>query len=151
MNAGEHTDDALLDALGAHLDDVEPLPADADTIIDAAFSFLTAEDELASLLDDTLAGADGMRGDSDAHTILFGFDGLQVEIHREPDGQATGQVLPPGPASLSLQHRSDTAVHTVGIETDDVGRFVLPPNLVLFRLRIERHGSRAFWTPWTVL
>jgi hypothetical protein len=149
--AEQYSDDELVAALAEHLEIAEPVPPGADTIIDTAFSFLTAEDELAALLSNSLVGADGMRGDSAAHTILYGFDDLEVEIHIEPGSPATGQIIPPGPVDVSLQHRHGGEIETTGLAADDVGRFLLPVDLALFRLRVERGGATAFWTPWTVL
>jgi hypothetical protein len=141
-------DDALLAALkealdGAHHEREELLLANASD----AFSYAALDEELASLVYDSLLERDlaGTREATDTRTVVFESEELSMEI--EITGETLfGQIVPEGVRQVTVEGPDGMTLQVV---TDDLGCFSLQvPAAGAFRFRINRTGSTTV-TEWT--
>ncbi len=150
-------DDALLAALHEALAVTRAPAADGIAGIaaltagaQAAFSFRTMEEELASLIYDSLLDADPVgagRAAKAARTVVFESDAVSVEMEITDDG-IVGQVAPPVGASVFAEASDGTRIAVV---CDELGCFTLPtPGHGMLRLHIAASGSTAV-TEWAHL
>lgn len=135
---------ALKGALGAaHHDREALLLANAKD----AFSYSTLDEELASLVYDSLLERDlaGTREASDTRTVVFESEVLSMEI--EITGETLfGQVVPEGVREVTVEGPDGLSLQVV---TDELGCFTLQlPTAGAFRFRISRTGSTTV-TEWT--
>lgn len=144
-------DDALLALLGQALaesqhPDTEALTAGAL----AAFSFRTMDQELASLVYDSMLEPDligAERSLDAARTIVFESDEVSLQIEIRAAGMI-GQVVPPGKATVTAEDPDGNRTEVV---TDDLGCFTLDrPGRGPMRLYIRTAGTSVV-TRWTDL
>ncbi|WP_375431898.1 hypothetical protein [uncultured Friedmanniella sp.] len=141
-------DDALLAALkeamgAARHGQEELLLANASD----AFSYASLDEELASLVYDSLLERDlaGTREVDDTRTVVFESEALSMEI--EITGETLfGQIVPEGVREVTVEGPNGLSLQVV---TDDLGCFTLQlPVEGAFRFRISRTGSTTV-TEWT--
>jgi len=111
-----------------------------------AFSWRTADAELAELAGDSAAAPAGTRARGGHRALSFDAGHLTVEVELAPDG-LLGQLVPPQPGTVELAEPGGTRASA---EIDDVGWFALrPPPEGLFRLRIRTAEGRIVHTEWS--
>jgi hypothetical protein len=146
-----HDDEALLAELGealaeARQPNMERMLADAR----AAFTFLTMEEELASLVYDSMhepEAAGARRAPATSRTLVFESGAVSVEMEVTDDG-IVGQVVPPSVAGIVIEASDGTRTPLV---VDELGCFAAPlPRRGLVRLRVDLTG-RATVTDWADL
>lgn len=144
-------DDALLALLGEAMADARH--PDTETMLAgalAAFSFRTMDQELASLVYDSMLEDESVgagRAPDAARTLVFETDDVSVEIEIRPGGMI-GQVVPPGEGTVTAEGPDGrrTRVHT-----DELGCFILDtPGPGPVRLHITTRDASAV-TAWTDL
>jgi hypothetical protein len=147
-------DDELLDALEAAIEAAQPMPSSVAELGRAAWDARALDAEFAALVEDSLVddpGAGGerlaIRGDTQPRLLSFAAAdaGIEIEIEIEPNGRhhVCGQVLPPGPASVTLERTAGGAQHA---RADAGGRFELAgvtPGPARMRVRRAQHGLLA--------
>lgn len=134
-------DESLLAELGKALvpsgrPDSDRMVADAR----AAFLFLNMEEELASLVCDSMpAGTDGdSRAPSTSRILVFESDDVSVEMEVTDEG-IVGQVVPPSVAGIHLETPDGTRTPVI---VDELGCFATALfRRGLFRLRVDTTGS----------
>jgi hypothetical protein len=143
-----HDDDALLAALkealdGAHHSQQELLLANAQD----AFTFATLDEELASLVYDSLLEQDlvSTRAADEHRTVVFESEALSMEIEIT-GGTLFGQIVPEGVREVTVEGPDG---FTRQVTTDELGCFTLQlPAEGAIRFRISRTGSTTV-TEWT--
>jgi hypothetical protein len=152
---------AELRALFTQIDPPDPVLFDQARM---AFSWRTIDADLAELAYDSLADLEVMAAVRDGSMVgsgprLLGFgtelagedDGLAVEVEVTTErGRPTlvGQLMPPTPATVSVQRFGAAPDAAPVVPADDLGRFRIdpvPPGPV--RLRIDL-GDRVIETSW---
>jgi hypothetical protein len=133
---------------------LDPVPEAVDEAARVAFTWRTIDAELAeltrdSLLEETPAGVRGAEG---ARMLSFESPRLSVELEVADLGQQgrrlVGQLVPPGPATIAVDH---TGGH-VDAAADELGRFVvdgLRPGPA--RVRCRMADGAEIETEWTQL
>jgi hypothetical protein len=156
-------DDLLADlrALFAEIDPPDPVLLDQARL---AFSWRTIDADLAELAYDSLADLEVMAAVRDGSLVgsgprLLGFgtelageeDGLAIEVEVSVErGRQTlvGQLMPPTPATVSVQRFGASAEATAVVAADDLGQFRIDPvPSGPVRLRIDI-GTRIIETSW---
>ncbi len=116
----------------------------------AAFTFLTMEQELASLVYDSLLEDESVgaaRATDIARTVVFETGEVSVQIEITQSGMI-GQVVPAGEGTVTAEAPDGRRTHVV---TDELGCFTLEtPGRGPVRLHITTHGVKAV-TEWTDL
>lgn len=151
-------DDALVAAVAAMLDRVDPVPSGVAELARLSFGLRDLDHELARLVaDSSLEGAGAVRSGASGAPRLLSFESGDLELELEVSSDDTtsgdtrrllGMVLPPGPARIEVG-RVDAST---SVQTDGDGRFVvhgLEPGPM--RLTCHRQGLASVRTPWTVL
>lgn len=117
------SDDELL-AVVQDLSDSQAPPGANETAMEL-FSWRTVDAELATLTaDSALDEMVGVRGTSEARTLTFATDEVQVvvEITEFADGrQMLGQLVPGRTAQVTVRHGANVCT----VEADVLGRFVI--------------------------
>jgi hypothetical protein len=152
---------AELRSLFAEIDPPDPVLLDQARL---AFGWRTIDADLAELAYDSLADHEVMAAVRDGSLVgsgprLLGFgtelagedDGLAVEVEVSVErGRPTlvGQLMPPTPATVSVQRFGDALEAAVVLPADDLGRFRIDPvPSGPVRLRIDT-GVRIIETSW---
>jgi hypothetical protein len=131
----------------AHLDPVPPL---LEAAARDAFAWRTIDEELASLTRDSADEEAGalVRGPGGARQLSFEASTVEVELEvvatGERERRLEGQLLPPGPATVSVER---PGADRVSVEADDLGRFVLEG----LRAGVVRLHVLQVATPWTTI
>ncbi|MBX6371393.1 MAG: hypothetical protein IRZ02_03945 [Acidothermus sp.] len=151
MNA----DEKLIGLLRAALEQVDPLPQTVRSAARAVLTWRTLDAELAELVEDASATeastVAAVRSSDGPRLLTFRAENLEVEVEVGGDRRRsiTGQLIPPGPASIVIRWDGGS----VTTLADELGCFSaddLPPGLI--RLEIRRAGSeRAVVTSWTAI
>ena len=142
-------DDAMLAALRAALATAQH-PQHALIVANAqdAFSFSTLDEELATLVYDSLLQSEEVsltREPDQARTVVFESAALSMELEIG-EGTIVGQVAPAGEYQVRVEAADGAAVQTA---TDELGCFTAAvPAAGPLRFRIARRGS-ATVTEWT--
>jgi hypothetical protein len=144
----------LLVELQSLMSRLDPVPKTVDEAARAAFAWRTIDAELAELTRDSLLedAPAGVRGAEGARMLSFESPSLSVELEVADLGQQgrrlVGQLVPPGPASIVVDH----AGGRVDAAADELGRFVvdgLRPGPARVRCRVAGGGEIA--TEWAQL
>ena len=143
-------DDALLEALSAALDDLDPVPGAAQEAALAAWDLCHAQGELARLL--ASEDADGpallLRDETASQTFTFVASKVVVELEIDADGHGIGVLTPPSVSEIAVETASaQKASYTRAAYSDELGRFQLDLGTGLCRLRIGRADDAVF-TSW---
>src|SRR5687768_934629 len=135
-------DDALLAALKEALECARH-PQDGLVVANAqdAFSYSTIDDELATLVYDSLLESDlvnATRDPAETRTVVFESDALSMEVEIIGD-TIFGQIAPVGERSVTVEASDGTTIESM---TDELGCFsiVLAADGPL-RFRITKQGS----------
>ncbi|CAA9393207.1 MAG: hypothetical protein AVDCRST_MAG75-1686 [uncultured Propionibacteriaceae bacterium] len=116
----------------------------------AAFSYRTMDQELASLIYDSMLEPEPVGAErtlDTLRTIVFEADEVSIEIEIGDKG-IVGQVVPPGRATVTAEHRDGARIQVV---TDELGCFTLDtPGRGPVRLHVITKGTTAV-TEWTDL
>jgi hypothetical protein len=143
-------DAALLAAISAVHDQLDPVPEELRDAARAAFALRDPDAALAELVSDGLLGATGMRGGG-PRLLLFRAGAVSVELEVHEVGarrRVLGQLTPAGPGRLTVATRVES--HYVAI--DALGRFLLddlPAGVC--RLRWSPDAGDPVVTAWTTL
>jgi hypothetical protein len=132
----------------------DPVPPGAVVSAGASFALRSIDDELASLVYDSLTDADlfaGVRSGTRAVRQLS-FEAGELVLEMEVTGARylVGQVVPPQVAVIELRHRGGTT----DVETDELGCFhfrALPEGPVSFRCCPARPAAPPVATSWIAL
>jgi hypothetical protein len=144
----------LLVELQSLMKRLDPVPETVDEAARAAFTWRTIDAELAELTRDSLLeeAPAGVRGAEGARMLSFEAATLSVELEVADLGQQgrrlVGQLVPPGPAEIVVDH----AGGRVEAAADELGRFVvdgLRPGPARVRCRVS--GGAEIETEWTQL
>lgn len=144
-------DAALLAAISAVHEQLDPVPAEVRDAARAAFAMRDPDAALAELVSDGLLGATGMRGAGGPRLLLFRTGEVSVELEVHEVGarrRVLGQLTPVGPGRLTVATRVES--HDVAI--DALGRFLiddLPAGVC--RLRWSPDAGDPVVTAWTTL
>jgi len=141
-------DDVLLGLLRGVVDEIDPVPPDVIGTALAAFDMFRVDDELATLVADSLVdGAVLVRRDAGAERLLtFTAPAASIEIGLPPDGDTLfGAIVPPAATVVEIESASDTIMAM----SDELGRFHAEVGPGRCRLRVRAGGS-AIVTPWIV-
>jgi hypothetical protein len=144
-------DDALLAALKEALESARH-PQDSLIMANArdAFSFSAMDEELASLVYDSLLEsqlASAIRDGAETRTVVFESEALSMEIEIAGD-TILGQIAPVGERSVTVEASDGTKTELV---TDELGCFSIPVAAKgPLRFRIGQQG-RSTVTEWTYL
>lgn len=150
-------DQQLLERLRRMARATDPIPAHVVELARAAFDWRTLDAELAALVLDSaepeLAGAGGVlvRSADEARLLSFEASDVTIELEVEEAGEERrlrGQLLPPQPAELLVQHAGGD-IHATA---DADGRFAVegvPTGPV--RLRVALAGRAPVETQWASL
>ena len=119
------SDEALIEALVALVDRLEPVPDDWVGAAQALFCWRTVDAELAALVEDSreLAGVRA-RGDHGRRRLTFEaplFD-IELELSERPARRLIGQLVPPQRMHMELHSMSGS----VSVQSDASGRFAFP-------------------------
>jgi hypothetical protein len=114
----------VLELLRDGLDQTDPVPERVRSAAEAAWTWRTIEAELASLTHDSLAESEPslMRGADDIRSLTFESPRVTVEVELSGGGSLTGQIVPPQPARVDLQHGGATVASAIA---DGSGVFFL--------------------------
>lgn len=151
------SDEELLVALGQALRSRWAVPAE---LIDAgrkAFAWHNIGAEIATLIYDS----SHLRGDALAtraegasiRALTFASTNMTIELEVASDA-LLGQIVPAGPASISVQRQdgADTLVTAGEVSTDGIGCFSLDPVPDgVFRLRCQTRDGLDVLTTWVAL
>ena len=143
-------DDTLLAEIGrmlsddraAALHDEAPVPAAAVAVARAAFQLRGVDEELATLVLDSLHDeALLVRHEDRANRLLsYVSSGLSLDVELVADGRTLmGVVSPAGPTAIEIE--IETADATDRTTTDDLGRFRVDSAPGWIRLRVRAEGS----------
>lgn len=149
------SDDELLDAVRAALDEDEPVPPGAVEFATNAFVWRDVDAELAELLHDS-AGEDAMvlRDDTPVRLLVFQAGEMTLDIECRPDA-IVGAISPAGRYRIEVQDGdpgSGQAGSHIAV-SDDTGMFELPPErraTVRFLVSAPE-GEVAILSPWVSL
>jgi hypothetical protein len=145
------TTEAELRALFGRLDPVPPLLQDAAR---AAFTWRTVDAELAELMRDSAEveeeGALLVRGADGPRQLSFESPRLGIELEVTATGprerRLTGQLLPPAPATVTIERPGEDGL---SVQADELGRFVLDGlRAGAVRLHVALRGAQIA-IPWT--
>ena len=133
------SDDVLLAALSASLDNPDPVPAAAVQATASAWEICHADVELAALVADSSSGTALvlLREDADLRALTFVSSRLMIEIEIDSDRHGIGVISPSGTNVVEVETASDQGPaipKTAPI--DDLGRFRVDVGVGLCRLRI---------------
>ncbi len=132
-----HDDDALVAALAQALDRLDPVPADARDAAVAVFDLGQLDDELATLVADSLLDAGpAVRHDDgpEPRQLSFTTEHLSLEIELGVDGQTLmGAVSPAAVVDVVSEGPSGSLV----TRSDELGRFRLALGRGWCRLRVR--------------
>jgi hypothetical protein len=152
---GEH--DPLWRQLGAVIAGADPIPPEILQAARESFAWRTIDAELAALAYDSVVDrpmSDVVRGSQGPRMLTFEAPDLTVEIQVTTVGarrRLSGQLTPPQPARLTVQHPRSTTV----IEADELGRFMaddLPAGPSSLRChRGGGEGDTPVVTEWVTL
>lgn len=148
MTGWDLTDDeVLLGLLHAAIEQVDPVPPDAVAGALAAFDMFRVDDELATLVADSLSeDALLVRHETPERLMTFTVPALSVEVQLPADGDTiVGAIVPPAVAVVEIQ----SAAATITTTTDGLGRFHAELGAGRCRLRV-RSGDRSLVTPWII-
>jgi hypothetical protein len=147
-------DDALLERLRSVLGEVDPAPPLVLAAARESFAWRDVDAELARLVADSAdepAVASATRGRGAVRHLAFAWDGereLELEVSHSGSGtrRIIGQLLPPAPAPIELQHAGGV-LHT---SADEHGRFAADAVAAgPVRLTARLPGpARPAATPW---
>jgi hypothetical protein len=148
-------DEATLAELRQLFTRVEPVPERLQEAARAAFTWRTIDAELAELMADSAeedVGALALRGAAGPRRLSFESPAVAIEAEVTVTGPAqrrlVGQILPPGPASVSLEQAGEQ--HTA--DADELGRFAFERlERGPARLRAVLASGLKVATPWTPL
>jgi hypothetical protein len=147
------TDEQLLQTLRAALDRTDPMPEAIRAAAYAAFAWRDIDAELAALIADSAETPipAGVRTAADHRLLTFRAPGTEIEIEvaGERLRQLTGQLVPPGPASITVCWPAGS----LAVEADDLGRFTadnVPPGPVSLQVR-RPSAARPVSTDWVVI
>jgi hypothetical protein len=147
MTADDLDDDELMAVVRAMLDADEAMPDEVAAVaIDAAYALSDEHFDLADLVGADEAGAlvSTTRDDAESTVVQFRWEDLVIEIDFQPDGRTfSGQLLPPGPATVIVQTRSSSQ----RVDADDHGRFSASVDDPLMRFVVDRSIGRVI-TRW---
>ncbi|MBD0293183.1 MAG: hypothetical protein ICV70_06370 [Jiangellaceae bacterium] len=156
MSSPDDTNDReLLEALGAVLDEIDPVP---EFLADAArmsLSWRTVDAELAELTADSALEGPAVRSARAPRMLTFDSDVATVVIEVTADvGGATrqllGQILHPRPAEVQIRHLGGS----VTVSADEHGRFRvagLPPGLIRLACRFGGAAQPQLITSWVTI
>jgi hypothetical protein len=144
----------LLAELQSLMKRLDPVPEAVDEAARIAFTWRTIDAELAELTRDSLLedAPKGVRGAEGARMLSFESPRLSVELEVADLGQQgrrlVGQLVPPGPASIVVDH----AGGRVDTSADELGRFVVDGlRAGPARLRCRVADGAEIETEWTQL
>ncbi len=150
MNGWDLTDDeVLLALLRDTIEQIDPVPPAATAAALRAFDMFRVDDELATLVADSLDDdAVLVRHDAALERLLtFTAPALSVEVQLPARGNTIfGAIVPPAAAAV-VEIESPTAVTTT--TSDQLGRFHgdVAPGCCRLRVRV---GDSVVVTPWIV-
>lgn len=126
---------------------MDPVPHHALEMAKESLSWREPDIALARLVEQSLP-ASGVRGDGLPELLTFTAGSLTIEVEIG-DGALVGQLVPPQPARIRLDHgRGPTWV-----DADDLGRFAAE-GIAAGHLRLTCHpasGGGAVQTAWTLI
>jgi hypothetical protein len=143
--------EAELRAIFSHVDPVPPL---LDQAARAAFTWRTVDDELAELMRDSAEEEAGalVRSGSGPRQLSFESPRLGIELEVVATGprerRLEGQLLPPAPASVTVQRPGEDPLT---VQADEHGRFSLDGlKAGVMRLHVILRGTQIA-VPWTTI
>jgi hypothetical protein len=147
--------DATTEAeLRAILSQVDPVPQRLDQAARAAFTWRTVDDELAELMRDSAEEEAGalVRSGSGPRQLSFESPRLGIELEVVATGprerRLEGQLLPPAPASVTVQRPGEDPLT---VQADELGRFSLDGlKAGVMRLHVILRGTQIA-VPWTTI
>jgi hypothetical protein len=146
------SDDGLLVELAAVMSQADPLPPAVLAAASASLAWRTLEDDIARLVEDSLASTAPVRGDA-GRLLSFEAGGLTVEVEVVRAGdrlRIQGQLVPVQAARVLVDHRGSQ----IGATADAHGRFAVDgvtPGLARFSITPKTPGAGTVHTEWTVL
>ena len=112
------------DELRALLRRADPVPPQVDEAARIAFTWRTIDAELAELMLDSYESELAVRGGAGPRTLSFEAPQLVIELEvTAGEGRSrdvAGQLLPPGPATVTMEQGPG---ESVSVEADELGRF----------------------------
>ena len=151
MTDKDATTEAELRAIVSHLD---PVPQLLDEAARSAFTWRTVDDELAELMRDSAEEEAGalVRGAATLRQLSFESPRLGIELevaHTGPrERRLEGQLLPPAPATVTLERPGEDPV---SVQADELGRFSLDGlKAGVIRLHVVLRGVQIA-VPWTTI
>ena len=148
-------DNDLLEALGEAIEAAQPMPASVLSLGRAAWDARALDAEFAELVGDSLLDEDragdrlAIRGTTQPRLLSFaaGDTAIEIEVELQADGsrRLLGQLVPPGPATVSFEREAITE----DVPADEGGRFELgdvTPGPA--RLRVQRASDSPLATAW---
>ena len=117
-------DSKILELLRTGLDQADPVPERVHRAAEASWTWRTIDAELASLTHDSSVDPEPalMRGSDKVRSLTFESPRVTVEVEVSGDRSLTGQIVPPQPAQVDLQHRGEVVASAVA---DEAGMFFL--------------------------
>jgi hypothetical protein len=145
-------DTVLLEALGAALDEVDPVPAAAVDLAVAGFALRNLDEQLAQLVEDSSLGAGVLlrRDQPTTRALRFAAPALTIEVDLDAvDGSAIGVLTPPQSLAMEMETVSVQAGRRrTEMRSDDLGRFRAAIGPGLTRLWCRLPDGAAVVTPW---
>ncbi len=151
MHALSNEDHAVLAAICAAADEIDPVPLDVVAAARATLAWLDVDVELAELVADTALTAAGVRSATASRLLVFTAGSYEIDI--EVIGTAdtrrfVGQITPPGPGQLEVRHADIDEPILAAI--DELGRFIVEgvrAGLISLHCTLEAGAARAT-TSW---
>jgi hypothetical protein len=133
-------DDELLARLGRALDATDPVPDDAVAVARSAYELRGADDELATLVADSLHDEPVLvrHDDAGARQLSYTTSRLSVDLEIASDGRTLfGVVSPAGEVAVEIE----TPGPTIEATTDQLGRFRVELARGWCRVRVRGSGA----------
>lgn len=151
MHALNNEDRAVLAAICAAADEIDPVPLDVVAAARASLAWLDVDAELAELVADSGLTAVGVRSATASRLLVFTAGSYEIDI--EVIGTAdtrriVGQITPPGPGQLEVRHADIDEPTPAAI--DELGRFIVEgvrTGLLSLHCTLEGGAARAT-TSW---
>ena len=147
------SDEALLAALRSDVRQLDPVPAEAALAARSAIAYRDLDAQLAVLVSDSLddeAGLAAVRSGRRSRHIMFRAESASFEVELELLGDhvvLSGQVVPPTPAAVAVEHRGGA----LSADVSEHGDFAVPacPRGPL-RIRLTGADGRVVTSAWIV-
>jgi hypothetical protein len=126
MNSDEDSNEATLRALAEAAELYDPVPDQWRDVGRASLTWLSIDEELAELVEDSAVGdpeAAGVRGVTPVRELTYthGEAVISLELHQEAAAlMLVGQLEPPGPVDVTIRQPGRASIT---MTADELGRF----------------------------